>query len=555
MKNKRVLRIVTLVVVVSMIFTTAAFATPGQKGSGYYKEHKPYSYDYEDALKSLIKKEIVKGYGNGDYGLSGNVKRGDVIVMIIRMLEEYGVIDSDDYDADELSGSYLKMFEDVEPKQYYYGSIKIAIELGIAKGDGLYFRPGRPVTIQETIWLIERAGVLLDIDFDSDTIDDLEEIYKDELNDFAKRRDVFWMLYYVFDFNISAGKDVDEFADIKLDMKDDSHLNFNDKWFTKAYDAAVTDKNKDDLEYVKFSLPKNGKLYYNYDEDKSKNILVTEKTKYHLGDDEKDIIEDITYVPDRNFGGTATIEYTAYTEDKSYTGLIKIAVDRNDALDDLSYKIGENEYVNFDEDDFTSFIDGVKFEFPDMKTGTLYYDKNGNGKAEWNEAINVWNVYDRDEINDVIFVPSQDFKGEAVVKYTGYDYSDDSTYYGKIKITVQDVQEIPTLKLNADLDDDEIKIDFVEKLNDLVDDDIVDVDALDYVKFELPEAGTIKIKLDDKNGLVKVNKDEKYDLKKIEYIKYIFEDYGTVDLNYTVYDKTAGFVDKAYDGVLRIIVE
>ncbi len=554
MKNKRMLRILTLVVVLSMIFTTAAFAAPGKKGFGYYKGYKPYSYDYEDALNCLIKKEIVKGYGNGDYGLSGNVKRGDIVVMIIRMLDEYGIIDSDDLE-DELSSSYLKVFEDVEPKQYYYGSIKIAIKLGIAKGDGLYFRPDRHVTIQETIWLIQRAAELLDIDFEPDKIDDLEEIYKDELNDYAKRRDVFWMLYYVFDLNISVDKDVDEFADIKLDMKDDSLLDFKDKWFTKAYDAAVTDKNKDDLEYVKFSLPKNGKLYYDYDEDKRENALVTEKAKYYLGDDEKNVIEDITFVPDRNFKGTATIGYTAYTEDKSYSGLIKIAVDRNDALEDLSYKVSENESVYFDEDDFPSFIDGAKFEIPDMKTGTLYYDQDEDGNAEWNEVINVWNVYDRDELDYVIFVPYQDFKGEAVVKYTGYDYSNDGTYYGKIKITVKDAQEIPTLKLNADLDDEEIKIDFVDKLNDLIDDDIVDIDALDYVKFELPETGTLKIKLENKNSVMKVNKDDKYDMNKIEYIKYIFEDYGTVDLNYTVYDRGTGFVDKAYDGVLRIIVE
>jgi len=83
----------------------------------------------------------------------------------------------------------------------------------------------------------------------------------------------------------------------------------------------------------------------------------------------------------------------------------------------------------------------------------------------------------------------------------------------------------------------------------------VDIDALDYVKFELPETGTLKIKLENKNSVTKVNKDDKYDMNKIEYIKYIFEDYGTVDLNYTVYDRGTGFVDKAYDGVLRIIVE
>jgi len=195
MKKRAIMRTIAAVVSISMIFTATAFATPGHNKIGNaYGKYKPVDNDYEGALKLLIEKEIVRGYGNGDYGLSGNVKRGDVIVMIVRMLDKYGVIDKEDYDYEEVGKNYLKIFDDVSKDEYFYGSVKVAKKLGIAKGDGMYFKPNKPVTIQEAIWLVERAGKLLDVDFETERIDDLNEIYKDELKDYAKRRDVFWMI-------------------------------------------------------------------------------------------------------------------------------------------------------------------------------------------------------------------------------------------------------------------------------------------------------------------------------------------------------------------------
>lgn len=540
MKNKRMVRILALVVVLSMIFTTAAFAAPQNKGFKHFdKKYELKTEDYENALKALINKEIVKGYGNGDYGLSGNVKRGDVIVMIIRMVEKYEDIKVDDDDVENA-------FDDVYKSDYFYSAIGKAKKLGIAKGDGKLFNPNKPVTVQEAIWLIERAGELLDIDFDSDDIDELESIYEDDLNNFAKRRDVFWMLYYVLDAE-AVEDDDDNLNDIIKDMEDESQLDFEDSWFKAAFEG-----DDNDLQYVKFTLPENsGRLYYDYDEDETRNSLVLENAKYYFGDDEDNIIEKISFVPKDNFKGTVTIKYTAYTSDESYTGLIKITVDYN-TLDSIPYTVKENEYDNFEEDDFEEDIDEVRFEIPDAKIGTLYYDEDGDGKPDRGESISSRTVFERDQLDDIIFKPYQYFKGEAVVKYTAYyDDNDDKTYYGEIVITVEAVQDIPTIELEENFEEDKIEINFVEELeNEIEDDDPFDIDDVDYVKFELPEEGTLRIKLEGKS-LINVDSDDSYQLDEIENITYIFEDDGEIKINYTVFDKTSDSVLE-YDGLITI---
>lgn len=549
MKNKMT-RILSLVIVLSMIFTTVAFAAPKHKQFEHYnKKYELKSEDYENALKSLINKEIVKGYGNGDYGLSGNVKRGDVIVMIIRMLEKSGKLDLDDYD------DIKEAFEDVYESDYFYDSINKAKKLGIAKGDGEFFKPNKPVSVQEAIWLVARAADSLGLEIDEDSmIKDLEEIYEGELDKFAKRRDVFWMIYFVLgevEFDEDDQDEVVKFNDIKLTMKDGNQLDFSDSWFVRAYNAKITDKNKDELEYVKFNLPKNGgTLYYEYDEDVRKNTLISEKTKYYLGDDEDYIIENISFVPEKYFKGTVTIGYTAYTEEDSYTGLIKITVDY-ETFKPINYKVLENEYVTFVRTDFNDLIEEVKFEIPNDKVGTLYFDEDGDGKPDSDENIDKDTVFERTQLNRIIFKPYQDFDGEAVIKYTAYD-KDDEYNKGEIIIKVEPVQEIPTLKFTPNYKDEYIKIDFEEKLDELiVNDKPVDIDDLDYVKFELPAKGTLKIKLEGKT-LTNVDKNVSYELGEIEYIRYEFVDDIKVNLNYTVYVEKTNIDDKGYDGLFII---
>ncbi len=541
MRNKHIIRILALVIAFSMIFTTVVFATP--KHNKIDKKVK----NYEGALKSLIQKEIVKGYGNGDYGLSGNVKRGDVIVMIVRMLDRYGVIDADDYNVEKLSKNYLKIFEDVDYKDYFYGHISIAKKLGIAKGDGKYFKPNTPVTNQEAIWLIERAGDILDIEFNSEKIDELEEIYKGDLNDFAKRRDVFWMLFLILsDLEVEEDEDYN-MDDIAFKMFDDEIFNFTDKMFERAL--------SDDIEYIKFtSLPDedDGVLYYNYSENSRRNTLISESEKYYITDDDLDDelrISKISFKPKHGFDGKVNIKYKAYYDDKVYNGIIIISVQKGEELKDIKYKVKENNNLKFDYKNFESNIDEVTFTLLDSKVGTLYFDNNKDGKLSEDEKIVKNEEISRSDLRYVYFVPYQDYTGEVTINYVAYDGTKD--YDGKVIVTIESVQEIKTILLEKRLRDESIVIDFVEELYESIGREIYN--KIDYVKFTLPSKGQLLIKYED-NDYKAVSKGLKYNIDEIEDIKYIFEERGTVDISYTAFDEDTTIKDKAYDGLIKIVI-
>lgn len=558
--NKRMVRILSLVVVLSMLFTTAAFASPKHKRFEHFgKKYEIKMEEYEEALQKLINKEIVKGYGNGDFGLSGNVKRGDVIVMIMRMLEKYEDLDIEYEDVEEV-------FEDVYKNDYFYISIVKAKKLGIAKGDGKYFNPNKPVTVKEAILLIDRAGEKLGLNVTDKIIDELEAIYENELDKFAKRRDIFWMIYYVLDLveyeePDDEDKEETDLADIKLNMSDnDDEIEFLDEWFTKVFnDLMKVDSDVEDLDYIKFDMPvKNGKLYYNYDdEDGDDNDLVEEEIKYYTGSSGTNKVDKITLVPNDNYSGTITVKYYAYDEDgESYEGYMKITVENDMLLENIEYKTKENESLTFDKDDFESFIEEVQFVLPNSKIGTLYFDDDKDGKPEDDELVGKSEKVNYKDLDNIIFVPYIDYDGKVVIKYIGInniENEDDDVYSGEVIISVSEVQEITTLRFNADYDDDEFQIDFYEKLDDQIDevDDLME--DFDYVKFAEPEEGTLKIKLDG-SKLKDVDPANSYDIEDIEYIMYVFESKGDAELIYTVYDDDTE-IDKAYDGKFILTIK
>lgn len=550
--NKNMVRILSLVVALSMMLTTAAFAAPQKDRFKHFdKKYELKLDDYENALKALVDKEIVKGYGNGDYGLSGNVKRGDIIVMIIRMFEKYEKID---IDLDEIKDA----FEDVYKNDYFFESIAKAKKLGIAKGDGKHFNPNKPVTVQEAIWLIERAGEKLGLDVSEGIIEDLEDIYENELDKFAKRRDIFWMLYYVLDmveYEEPEDDEDTELEDIVLNMNDTNELKFMDKWFEEVYDDLLDeDSDVEELDYIKFDLPiKNGKLYYNYNPEDDKNEAVEEDIRYYLGSTSKAKIDKITLVSNDNFSGTITVKYFAIdNEGETYTGYMKITVDNDMLLDDISYNTDENKPVTFDKEDFKKFIDKIKFELPNDKIGRLYLDDDKDSKAENDELLSRNEEVKYDDLDNIIFVPYKDYDGKAVIKYTAIKYVEDEdnvTYDGKVIINVKEVQEIPNLSFTPDFDDGSYKIDIAEELEDLVDEDLLD--DFEYIKFTLPEEGTLRIKLEDSKRTVIVSADKNYNLDDVEYILYEFEDEGKVQINYTVYDDEG----KEYDGKIVLDIK
>lgn len=439
MKKNYVFRVLSLVLIFTMVLSTAAFAfnpqAPGQwKAPGQMKKYLRDQYGYEKAAEYMQNRNIIKGYGDGNFGYEDYVKRGDIAVMVVRAFNLSLLVRADDLDEN---------FVDVVSDSYFYYPVQIAKKLGIAQGDGKNFKPKDFVTVQEAIWLIERSVIAAGDKIEFEDVD-LEDLFdENELKEFAKRQDIAMMLYYVLtgdELDVENDNEKDnETINIELSVYDDSVLNFKDKWFT---DALKNIKVKEDIEYIKFVLrdESKGKLYYEYVENEDKT-LVSDKTKYYLGDEKNNIVENITFVPKKDATGTITIGFNAFTDDgESYPGLIKITINNKEVLKTIRYKTVENKVIYFNNDDFDTSIDEIKFEIPNEKVGKLYYEN----KSEKKVAVDNEQEFDYEDIDSIFFTPYKDFSGKATVKYTAYEYEKGkviNVYTGEIRITVESVEE------------------------------------------------------------------------------------------------------------------
>lgn len=97
----------------------------------------------EDAIYTLKDKGIINGITATTFAPANNIKRGDFVLILTRML---GLADVNEYS-----------FADVPANAYYYGAMGAAKKAGIATGDGVNFRPEDSITRQDLITLAYRA--------------------------------------------------------------------------------------------------------------------------------------------------------------------------------------------------------------------------------------------------------------------------------------------------------------------------------------------------------------------------------------------------------------
>ncbi|MBP1924732.1 hypothetical protein J2Z76_000585 [Sedimentibacter acidaminivorans] len=556
MNKKKILRVVTLVVVFSFTLTFAAFAGPKDKlPPGQAKKLARYNFDYNTSANFMKEKGIIKGYGNNDFGFDDYVKRGDITVMMVRA-----------FNINTIINKYVENFEDVEYGSYYYDAIVAAKSLGIAKGNGnKTFNPKNYVTINEAILLIERSAAVVNSNVKVEDVD-LEDLYDDtELDEYATRSDIANMLYYVLTGDEYNGEEVEDtnIDTIEYTIKENTVLTLDEDDIVDAFEDATDDE---EFEYVKFTLPSTsyGKLYYDYNSATNYDSLVKSTTEYYDNSDPN--ISDVTFVPKTNYAGTVSIKYTAYDEDGDYyTGIIKIVVEENNfSLDTIEYKIIENTVLTLDEDDIVdAFEDAtddeefeyVKFTLPSTSYGKLYYDYNSatNYDSLVKSTIKYYDNSDPN-ISDVTFVAKTNYAGTVSIKYTAYDEDGDS-YTGIIKIVVEennsslDTIEYETDENNSFTFDEE---DFIDVLEEETDND------LNYVKFILPARNEGKLYYDyseTSNYKSVVTESGKYFVDSSKYIsKVTFVPYtnfdGTVDIAYTAYDEEG----ISYEGIIEITV-
>lgn len=101
-------------------------------------------YDWaEDAIYALKAKGIISGISETEFAPANNIKRGDFILMLTRMLN--------------IDTPFTENFEDVPTDSYYYNAIGKAKAAGIAQGSGTDFMPEQTITRQDLITLAYRA--------------------------------------------------------------------------------------------------------------------------------------------------------------------------------------------------------------------------------------------------------------------------------------------------------------------------------------------------------------------------------------------------------------
>lgn len=100
----------------------------------------------KEAIYDLKDKGIIKGVSENMFSPASNIKRGDFILMLSRMIS--------------FEGEQTEPFSDVSEGSYYYDAIMKAKAAGIATGDGVSFRPEDNISRQELITLAYRTFLM-----------------------------------------------------------------------------------------------------------------------------------------------------------------------------------------------------------------------------------------------------------------------------------------------------------------------------------------------------------------------------------------------------------
>jgi lactocepin len=127
----------------------------------------------KDAIYSLKESGIINGVSETSYAPASNIKRGDYILILSRMLN--------------IDTAYTTNFSDVPEGSYYYDAIGKAKAMGIATGYGDKFMPEKSISRQDLITLAYRTMLengKLEATSDMTVLDSFSD--KADISDYAK---------------------------------------------------------------------------------------------------------------------------------------------------------------------------------------------------------------------------------------------------------------------------------------------------------------------------------------------------------------------------------
>jgi hypothetical protein len=311
-----------------------------------------------------------------------------------------------------------------------------------------------------------------------------------------------------------------------------------------------------------FELPSStkGVLWYDYDGDDEARIDDDEEYYY----DYDPSIDGVTFVPKTDYSGTVTISYEGYNvDDEPFTGSVKITVEEGVSEEgDINYTVDADDELEFEEEDFNDFcedendetLDYVIFTtLPSSSKGVLWYDYDGDDEAKVDDDEKYY-YDDEPSIDDITFIPNEDFAGYIEIEFEGEDMDGDSIE-GTVVIHVE----------NEDLVADDIflngtagspvlmqKVYFSRACDKILD------DTLDYVKFTLPASsyGTLYYDYQANAGTSLVSASTKYYyedrspyLEKVSFVS-AGTAAGTYTIKYTGYGEEGG----SFTGQVKITV-
>ncbi|WP_337416650.1 S-layer homology domain-containing protein [Dysosmobacter sp.] len=252
---------------------------------------------------------------------------------------------------------------------------------------------------------------------------------------------------------ITSSKSGSSKGDITYTVKAGEEVTFDDDDFEKIYENSSCTGS---FKYVEFSRPDSafnnaGTLYSRY--GKRNETAFTRSSlssnKFYYGDsDYGDYdLDELSFVADRTFSGSITLNFTVYggtgtRTNQNVTGTLVITTDKtgsSTAKGDVTYTVKAGDEVAFDEDDFKKVYDSsnctgsfkyVEFSRPDSafnNAGTLYsrYGKRNETAFTRSSLSGTTFGYDSYEdadysLDDLSFVADRTFSGSITLSFTLY---------------------------------------------------------------------------------------------------------------------------------------
>lgn len=229
---------------------------------------------------------------------------------------------------------------------------------------------------------------------------------------------------YEVDVNDAVDLDVDDFDDYAYDESDGT-----------------------EVDYIFFTdLPSSSKgtLYYDYGYSSEREVEKDEEFDW-------DEIDDLTFVPKRNFEGAVTIPFEGRADDgDKFAGELVIRVgDAGGADITVELQAGNGSTVNFQTDAFNEAcvketganLNYVIFDYDSGRGGYLYYQHGESGESE----VGSGRYYraSSPRLDQVSFVPGSGTGSSVRIPFEG-EATNGKSFYGGVKLTYVTLSE-PTI--------------------------------------------------------------------------------------------------------------